>query len=81
MVLLSSDGSTRNFCGIIDQKNILIPIPPIEEQKKIEMNLGPKISKLDQTIYKHKVKIDLLQHYRESLISEVVTDKYNLKKT
>ena len=80
MYLLSSDGSTRNFCGIVDQKNIFFPIPPLDEQKKIEAFLNDQIKKIDQILHKEKCRIHLINEYRESLISSVVTGKISLKK-
>jgi type I restriction enzyme S subunit len=75
MFLLSSDGSTRNFCGIVDQRNLVIPLPSIEEQREIELFLEPETKKLDRLIYLENQRLDKLAEYRKSLISSVVTGK------
>jgi restriction endonuclease S subunit len=79
MLILSSDGSTRNFCGIVDQKNLFLPIPPLEEQKTISQILQKKVNELDLLVVKEADRINLLKEYRQSLISSTVTGKVRVK--
>ena len=75
MTLLSSDGSTRKFCGIVVQKNLKIPIPPLTEQFEITSFISPKLEKIETSIRLENKHIKLLEEYRNSLISSTVTGK------
>ena len=52
-----------------------IPVPPLEEQIKIVKHVSGYWISFEETISKLKHKIDLLEEYRQSLISSVVTGK------
>lgn len=56
-----------------DMKNIYIPMPSIEEQKKMAEYLDSKCSKIDAIIEKQQTIIDKLKEYKLSIISEAVT--------
>ena len=79
MLLLSSDGSTRNYIGIIDQRNLNIITPPISEQQQIVNYLDKETTKIDSLVEKETQRIKLLKEYRQSLISEVVTGKVDVR--
>lgn len=49
--------------------------PPVEEQKMIADYLGKKCVSIDSSISKAQHQVDLLQEYKQSLITEVVTGK------
>jgi|GEM_PF-5547261 len=51
-----------------------------ELQKEIAEYLDYQTQQIDFTIVKEKQKIDLLKEYRQSLISEVVTGKIDVRK-
>ncbi|KKL11551.1 hypothetical protein LCGC14_2544680, partial [marine sediment metagenome] len=61
-------------------KRLPILLPPIQEQKEIAEYLDYQTQQIDFTIVKEKQKIDLLKEYRQSLISEVVTGKIDVRK-
>ena len=50
-------------------------IPPIHEQQQIVEYLDEQTQIIDTTITKEQKRIELLNEYRQSLISNVVTGK------
>lgn len=60
-----------------DMKNIYIPMPSIEEQKKMAEYLDSKCSQIEAIIEKQEVIIGKLKEYKLSLISEAVTKGLN----
>ena len=56
-------------------KNMFIPVPPVEEQKKIAEFLDEKCEALNQAIIKREAIINKLEEYRKSLIYNAVTGK------
>ena len=60
-----------------DMKNIYIPMPSIEEQKKMAEYLDSKCSKIDAIIEKQQTIIEKLKEYKLSLITETVTKGLN----
>lgn len=57
-----------------EMKNILIPVPPIEEQKEIFGILASKSAKVDSLILNVQTQIDKLKRYKQSVITRVVID-------
>ena len=53
--------------------------PPKEEQTQIVEYLDEQTQKIDSTIEKETQRIELLKEYRQSLISEVVTGKVDVR--
>lgn len=60
-------------------KNESIPYPSENEQTQIVEYLDEQIQKIDSTIEKETKRIELLKEYRQSLISEVVTGKIDVR--
>lgn len=60
-----------------DMKNIYIPSPTIDEQKRIADYLDKKCSKIDAIIEKQQEIIEKLKEYKLSIISEAVTKGLN----
>ena len=58
-----------------DVKAISIPVPPLSEQKVIATYLDKKCTSIDSSISKAQHQVELLQEYKQSLITEVVTGK------
>lgn len=56
-------------------ENILIPLPTMEEQRRLIQILDFECVKYDAAIEKANHQIDLLKEYKQSLITEVVTGK------
>lgn len=60
-------------------KDIYILIPPIEEQNRIVFYLDQHCKIIDDFIYKTKAKIEQLHDLRDTLISNVVTGKIDVR--
>jgi type I restriction enzyme S subunit len=60
-------------------KETVFPVPPNDEQERISKFIGTETTKIDQTITKIEKQINLLQEYRITLISEVVTGKIDVR--
>ena len=60
-------------------KNYPIPLPSIEEQRKIAEYLHKKTAKIENLIVKKKSLIAELENYRKSIIYEYVTGKRGVK--
>jgi len=59
--------------------NLQIPVPPMEEQKRIVKYLNNKIQGIDILVESIHVQIQKLKEYRQSLISEAVTGKIDVR--
>ncbi len=60
-------------------KRLLVLLPPPDEQKEITMFLDERTQKIDFMIHKENKQIELLKEYRQSLISEAVTGKIDVR--
>ena len=59
--------------------NFQLPIPLHQERKQIVVFLDSKTKQIDELIAAEGQKIELLKEYRQSLISEVVTGKIDVR--
>ena len=59
--------------------NFQLPIPLYQEHKQIVDFLDRKTEQIDELIAAEQRKIELLKEYRQSLISETVTGKINVR--
>ena len=62
-----------------DLVETIIPLVPLQEQQQIVEHLDKGTTKIDSTIEKETQRIELLKEYRQSLISEVVTGKVDVR--
>ena len=62
-----------------DFKDIVVPYPSMLEQAQIANFLNHKIQQIDELIAVEHQKIELLKEYRQSLISEAVTGKIDVR--
>ena len=58
-----------------DLKSIIIPIPPVEEQREIVSYLKKKCEEIDELIAKKEQYLSEIENYKKSLIYEYVTGK------
>ncbi|MBC8213042.1 MAG: restriction endonuclease subunit S [Candidatus Marinimicrobia bacterium] len=72
-------GSTQPSMSRLDYESMLFPIPPLKERSLITEYLDEQTQKIDTTIEKETQRIGLLKEYRQSLISEVVTGKIDVR--
>lgn len=63
--------------SVKDLKNILIPLPPIEEQIAIALWLDKKCGEIDELIDIEQKMIDELEAYRQAIITETITHGLN----
>jgi type I restriction enzyme S subunit len=75
----NANGVTRFGLSKDVIKNALVIVPPIEEQEQISDFLERKISQIDGVKIDIKLQIEKLKEYRQSLISEVVTGKIDVR--
>ena len=75
----SKDGTTVESIEMDFMINSYLPIPLTSEQTQIVEYLDEQTQKIDSTIEKETQRIELLKEYRQSLISEVVTGKVDVR--
>jgi len=68
-------GSTMVHITMESMNNSVIPIPSFDEQKDIATFLDKKYASIDNALTKAQHQVELLQKYKQSLITEVVTGK------
>ncbi|WP_461207609.1 restriction endonuclease subunit S [Clostridium sp. DL1XJH146] len=78
-IILYSSGSIRKNIGQNSLKNVFITYPEIEEQDKISEFLSIKIELILASISNIKSQIQKLTQAKQSLISEAVTGKIDLR--
>lgn len=61
--------------GWQEMKNILIPVPPVQEQEEIAKYLNEKCADIDSIIEVKKAQLETIENYKKSLIYEYVTGK------
>ena len=64
---------------ISDLKQLYIPLPPIEEQENIVSNIESKLKQLDERVKNNYNLIKELELLKQSLISEVVIGKIDVR--
>ncbi|MCI6695056.1 MAG: restriction endonuclease subunit S [Campylobacter sp.] len=67
----------RFTLGTDEFMNLKIPLPPLDEQKKIAEFLDKKCEIIDKRVENLERKINTLKEYKKSLISECVTKGLN----
>ena len=72
-----STGIRERSCDLKWNKiaNLLLPQPPLSEQKEIAEYLDKKCNQIDETIKQKEETISKLEEYKKSLIFECVTGK------
>ena len=60
-------------------KEIKTPIPPINEQQQIVEYIDNRTKEIDDLVSMEQKKIDLLKEHRQSLISDVITGKIDVR--
>lgn len=68
-------GNTSDFRSWDKVKDIYIPLPDIDEQRKISDNLDLKCRYIEDIVFEKKKQLDALDAYKKSLIYEYVTGK------
>ncbi len=76
---IEATGITRYGLSNYGVSNSLVVLPPINEQEVISAYLDKKTKQIDKQIEQEERAIELLQEFRTSLISEVVTGKIDVR--
>lgn len=74
-----SMGATVRTIGMPDVKSLVMPVPPLEEQKAIVDFVRGERSRIDALIAKVREAIDHLKELRSALISAAVTGKIDVR--
>ena len=74
-------GTTYDAVTVDEVSNITCVVPPLSEQTQIADFLDRKTEQIDELLSAEQQKIELLKEYRQSLISEVVTGKIDVRGT
>lgn len=78
-IMLESNATTIDVIYTDTLKNLVLPIPPLEEQKSIIDFVDAKIGEIDGLISSINNQIQKLREYRQSLISKAVTGKIDVR--
>jgi type I restriction enzyme S subunit len=78
-LFIKSKGSTFEAVTVTDVQNLLIILPPKNEQDAIVNFLDQKTAEIDSLVTETKNQIEKLKEYRQSLISEAVTGKIDVR--
>jgi type I restriction enzyme S subunit len=78
-LFIKSKGSTFEAVTVTDVQNLLIILPPKNEQDAIVNFLDQKTAEIDSLVTETKNQIQKLKEYRQSLISEAVTGKIDVR--
>ncbi len=76
---VSANGVTRYGLSHQSIKDVLIPLPPLEEQKKIVAYIAKEILDFQKIIDGAIAEIDLIKEYRSRLHSDAVTGKIDVR--
>ena len=77
--IIGGKQSTRAYVGLIAQGDLVVAIPPINEQLGIASNILEKDKSYQLMIYKAESAIQLMQERRTALISAAVTGKIDVR--
>ena len=73
------NGSTIRTIGMGDLKAFRIPLPPLDEQRRIVEYLDEETSKIDRLIAETERFIDLVRERRAALITAAVTGQIDIR--
>ena len=78
-IFSGQDGTSREGLNFEELKNFKVTIPPVNEQELIIKKLSVRQQSIKKTLSKVEKQIQKLQSYRQSLISEAVTGKIDVR--
>ena len=77
--MLSLNQSTRPYVGVIEQKNLIICFPSLENQQRICAEIRSSIAPVEAARSRIEREVDLLIEYRARLVADVVTGKLDVR--
>ena len=60
-------------------KKIVVPFPPLPEQREIAEYLDRAVSRIDAVVARRKAQLEKLESFKRSLIQEYVTGKKEVR--
>jgi len=75
---LGTEGAAQQHFNVEDAENLILPVPPMDEQAEIEEHLNRATSEIDRLVRKTERGIDLLQEKRQALITAAVTGQIDV---
>lgn len=76
---IKSNANTIDVVYSENLREVVLPIPPVPEQKTIAAYLDEQTGKIDALIAKLEQAITTLQEYRTALITAAVTGKIDVR--
>ena len=76
-VISGADGLANNIPQA-DAKNLILPLPPLEEQRSIVQSVQTQEKDIDELVQRLEEAIERLREKRQSLISKAVTGQIDL---
>ncbi len=76
---LAANGVTRFGLAKADVKRAVIPLPGLNEQKKICAHIAAEFAPINESIAATEREIALIREYRDRLISDVVTGQIDVR--
>jgi len=78
-VFYESNATTIDVIYSGTLREVVVPVPPLSEQKKIIDYLMNQDKKISEACNKLKKQVELLTEYRNTLISNTVTGKIDVR--
>ena len=75
----SEYGGTKQGLGLGDVKSVFIPVPSLEEQRRICRHLDGDVTRFKDGNNRLEREIELLREYRTRLVADVVTGKLDVR--
>jgi type I restriction enzyme S subunit len=76
---LYTRGAANQDLGLTRMARIELPLPPLDEQERIVEHIDAQTADIDAAIERTDRQIDLMQQYRTSLVTEVVTGAVDVR--
>jgi type I restriction enzyme S subunit len=76
---MGSEGALQQHFNIDTAKSLLVPLPPLDEQKRIVDHLEAEERKIKAVAFKIQAAVDRLTEYRSTLITNAVTGKIDVR--
>lgn len=77
--IISSMQSTRQYVGLVAQRELIVILPTIDEQQEIVKMISETEKPIKKIMADISLQIDKLKEYRQSLIYEAVTGKIDVR--
>ncbi|ETK33372.1 hypothetical protein MPTA5024_24740 [Microbispora sp. ATCC PTA-5024] len=76
---LFTRGATNNDLGLTRMVNIVLPVPPLEQQRQIIATLDQQTAKIDTLITESRQFIELARERRSAVITAAVTGQIDVR--